>query len=192
MITTAIHPNDYTVMPWKNGLGKTTEIAQAAHPDKADGYAWRISIADIVTDGPFSRFDGYQRLIATITGAGMELAVDGTRHVIHHRDPAFSFSGDAQVDCRLLDGPIRDFNLIYDPRIVSGAVTLLASGAEEKLNAPTNATVFIHALDSVVHVNGYGLLKSGHSLRLDQVEDAIAIRCAENAGAVITTITPAA
>ena len=49
-------PNDYRSMPWKNGAGRTTEIA--VHPAGAalDAFAWRVSIADIERDGPFSRF----------------------------------------------------------------------------------------------------------------------------------------
>ena len=58
-------PGDYRLMPWKNGLGTTTEIA--IHPAEADlagqPFDWRVSMADVTTDGEFSRFPGYDRSI---------------------------------------------------------------------------------------------------------------------------------
>ena len=74
-------PADYRPMPWKNGAGRTTEIA--AHPAGAalDAFAWRVSIADVERDGPFSRFPGIDRTIVLLDGAGMRLACpDGARY----------------------------------------------------------------------------------------------------------------
>ena len=40
-------PRDFRRMPWKNGAGRTAEIA-AWSPDTGDaGFAWRVSIAEI-------------------------------------------------------------------------------------------------------------------------------------------------
>lgn len=103
---------DYPRMPWKNGGGSTEEIARDAGQD-LDGFGWRLSIADIENSGGFSVFAGYQRIITVLQGAGMTLSVDGIdSRPLLPSDP-FAFSGDSQVECTLLDGPIRDFNLIY-------------------------------------------------------------------------------
>ena len=66
-------PADFHSMPWKNGAGRTTEIA--VHPPGAalDTFAWRVSIADVERDGPFSRFPGIDRTIVLLEGAGMRL-----------------------------------------------------------------------------------------------------------------------
>src|SRR6476619_3067787 len=71
-------PNDYRSMPWKNGAGRTTEIA--VHPPGAalDAFAWRVSIADVERDGPFSRFPGIDRTIVLLGGSGMRLAEAST------------------------------------------------------------------------------------------------------------------
>ena len=37
-------------MAWKNGLGRTAEIAR--QPASGDGFDWRVSIATIAADGP--------------------------------------------------------------------------------------------------------------------------------------------
>ncbi|MCD5992276.1 HutD family protein [Pseudomonas sp. CDFA 602] len=103
---------DYPRMPWKNGGGSTEEITRDGGQD-LDGFGWRLSIADIEASGGFSVFAGYQRIITVLQGAGMTLDVDGiTSRELLPSDP-FAFSGDSTVSCTLLDGPIRDFNLIY-------------------------------------------------------------------------------
>lgn len=105
---------DYPRMPWRNGGGTTQEVAcnPGGHTASFD---WRLSLADVAQDGGFSAFGGYQRIISVLEGGGMELTVDGrTQRPLGPRE-AYAFSGDAAVSCRLLDGPIRDFNLIYAP-----------------------------------------------------------------------------
>lgn len=105
---------DHRVMPWKNGLGLTREIA-IDPPDVglADRFRWRLSIADVRGSGPFSSFPGYERTIMVIAGAGMELKVaDQPLQLLDRPYVPFEFSGDEATTCRLLGGPIRDFNLM--------------------------------------------------------------------------------
>lgn len=106
---------DYPRMPWKNGAGSTLEIARD-QGEGLDGFGWRLSIADIGESGGFSAFTGYQRIISVLEGDGMQLQVDGalSRPLLAF-DP-FAFSGDSRVECGLLGGAIRDFNLIYAPQ----------------------------------------------------------------------------
>ncbi|WP_313623827.1 HutD family protein [Achromobacter sp.] len=105
---------DYPRMPWRNGGGTTQEVACNPGGNSAS-FEWRLSLADVAQDGGFSAFDGYQRIITVLEGKGIELTVDGQRQAPLEPRAAYAFSGDAQVTCRLLDGPIRDFNLIYAP-----------------------------------------------------------------------------
>ncbi|MFV3307227.1 HutD family protein [Pseudomonas sp. NY15181] len=139
---------DYPRMPWKNGAGSTLEIARDAGAG-LDGFGWRLSIADVGADGGFSAFTGYQRIITVLEGEGMQLTVDGEKSRPLRQLDAFAFSGDSEVDCRLLGGAIRDFNLIYSPvryrarlqwlsleqpqRFFSSAATLLLFSAAQGL-----------------------------------------------------------
>ncbi len=139
---------NYPRMPWKNGGGSTEEIARDAG-EGLDGFGWRLSIADIAESGGFSSFVGYQRIITVLQGDGMELQVDGEPSRALLPFDAFMFSGESQVACRLLGGPIRDFNLIYSPqryrarlqwldgesRLYSSAQTLLVFAAGEQVRA---------------------------------------------------------
>lgn len=110
-----LHPHDYRTMPWRNGGGTTMEIA--IHPESSGfsgvPFQWRVSIADVATNGPFSLFPGYDRHIMVIAGAGMQLDA-GPRGVIVLGRPFIpvSFSGDWEITGKLTNGPIRDFNLM--------------------------------------------------------------------------------
>ena len=106
---------DYPRMPWKNGGGSTEEITRDAG-EGLEGFGWRLSIADIGESGGFSRFEGYQRIISVLQGAGMHLQVDGLSTRALRPFDAFAFKGESAVSCSLIDGPIRDFNLIYSPQ----------------------------------------------------------------------------
>lgn len=72
-----LRSDDYRVMPWKNGLGTTTEIA--VHPPDAalTDFTWRLSIADLGASGPFSSFPGYDRILVQLDGPPMILAHEG-------------------------------------------------------------------------------------------------------------------
>ncbi|MNI17152.1 hypothetical protein D3C73_705120 [compost metagenome] len=106
---------DYPRMPWKNGGGTTQEVARNPEGSSA-AFEWRLSIADVAQDGGFSAFNGYQRIITVLEGRGIQLTVDGREQTPLTPRQAYAFLGDARVDCRLLDGAIRDFNLIYAPQ----------------------------------------------------------------------------
>ena len=103
----------YRSMPWKNGGGTTTEIA--VHPEGASmaDFDWRVSMAHVGTDGPFSTFPGIERTLSVLTGAGITLAFGDGERVRLDRDSApYPFAADRPVDGRLQDGPIDDLNVM--------------------------------------------------------------------------------
>ena len=97
-------------MPWKNGGGTTTEIHASTKAGAA--FDWRASIATINADGPFSFFNGYDRHILTLQGAGMRLCSKAFASINLRPMEVFSFSGDERVEGFLRNGPVKDFNLI--------------------------------------------------------------------------------
>ena len=107
-----LKPADYVRMPWKNGRGQTTEIAVHPSGSTLADFDWRVSIADVVADAPFSAFAGVDRTLALLSGAGMRLT--GAAHATLLRAPyePYAFSGDDETTCALVDGPVRDFNLM--------------------------------------------------------------------------------
>ncbi|ENW79912.1 hypothetical protein F909_03016 [Acinetobacter sp. ANC 3929] len=105
---------DYRQMLWKNGAGYTVELARSAG-ESLDTFDWRISMADVKSAGDFSRFNGMQRILTVLEGQGIELSIDD-KHESLTTLQSVQFSGESATRCELIDGPIRDFNLIYDPK----------------------------------------------------------------------------
>jgi environmental stress-induced protein Ves len=96
---------------WKNDGGWTTEIAR--DPLDGDDFRWRVSIAEIESDGPFSSFPGVERDLLLLEGNGIELDVDGDApRRLAQRFERIHFAGEANVRCRLLAGATRDFNVM--------------------------------------------------------------------------------
>ncbi|MCV2868067.1 HutD family protein [Defluviimonas sp. WL0002] len=108
-------PDDFDTQPWKNGGGVTHEIARE---DQGGALLWRLSIAEVKTDGPFSFFPGLARVLTVIEGAGLYLETPEGRIEALPLTPV-AFSGDTAVTSRMIDGPVRDFNVIYDPAWLS-------------------------------------------------------------------------
>jgi uncharacterized protein len=135
---------EYRAMPWKNGRGATTEIY--AHPLDTPNFDWRVSIAAVSDDGPFSSFAGYERHIMLLSGNGMKLEIAGREAVVLRPHQPFSFSGDADVTARLTDGPVVDFNLIVRRDFGSGQLRL-QTGQETGEFGNDRGCLLIHAID---------------------------------------------
>ncbi|WP_173150533.1 HutD family protein [Pseudomonas sp. MS15a(2019)] len=128
-------------MAWRNGLGTTLEIARDTDGTKAD-FGWRVSMADVSQSGDFSPFPGMTRIISVLEGAGMRLNVDGLCTPALGCWETFIFSGDSQVSCKLLDGPIRDFNLIYRSDRYQGELSWLRLDGTRQLGVVATTLLF--------------------------------------------------
>jgi environmental stress-induced protein Ves len=100
-------------MPWKNGGGETTEIIASPEGAGLDDFDWRISMARVAADGPFSRFAHVDRTLCLIAGEGLALTIAGRPEVLlTQASPPFRFPGDVAVTSRLVEGPITDLNVM--------------------------------------------------------------------------------
>ncbi|MBI2719904.1 MAG: HutD family protein [Rhizobiales bacterium] len=140
-------PEDYRLMPWKNSGGTTTEILAepAPQPSEARPWLWRVSIAAVTGNGPFSRFPGYDRHIMAIGGDGFDLegGPSGTLRVEPFHP--LSFSGDWPIVSRLHKGPVRDFNLIADRAAIDSSLICERLTARRAFKAG-GATILVHVL----------------------------------------------
>ena len=127
-----IRPSEYLAMPWKNGSGVTTEIC-VSPPSGA--FDWRVSIATVNADGPFSTFPGYERHIITLSGEGMILDIEGRGKFTLEPLRPFSFSGDAKVHGSLLKGTVLDFNLMVRRDFGSGTLRVKECKAGDRLGS---------------------------------------------------------
>ena len=102
-------PADYVRQPWKNGKGETVELARA---DRDGGLLWRLSMATVAEDGPFSIFPGIERNLTVLQGAGFRLVGDGIDLPCLPLSPA-AFPGDVAVQAIQTGGAVStDFNVM--------------------------------------------------------------------------------
>jgi environmental stress-induced protein Ves len=102
-----IRAPDYKTMPWKNGGGTTTEIVVSPEGASLDDFDWRLSMAHVGTDGPFSGFPGIDRTLSVLNGAGIRLVfADGEAATIDVGSRPFGFAADRSVTGKLVAGPI--------------------------------------------------------------------------------------
>ncbi|MZD04034.1 HutD family protein [Streptomyces sp. SID5785] len=160
-----LRAHERTPSPWKNGGGITTEVL--AHPEGSgtSDFAWRISLADVADSGPFSAFEGVDRVITVVDGPGMALTVDGMEHVVDTRYAPFAFSGDATTDCRLLGGPLVDFNVMAR-RSAARAEVRIERGPTVLAPRPGTQVLAI-VLDGTAELDGDG---DGDGVRLDRLD----------------------
>lgn len=121
-----IHPRQMSPVPWANGLGTTREIATAASAprgaDQGPGFRWRISLADLTQDSPFSRLPGVDRVFTLLTPGPVHLSVHGQARRVDPRVPV-AFAGEDDVAVELGSaGPQQALNLMVDRSQARGAV----------------------------------------------------------------------
>lgn len=163
----SLGPGDYRVMPWKNGRGTTTEIA--IHPPSSDlagkPFDWRVSMADVKQDGEFSAFAGYDRSILVAEGAGMELGFDAAPAVRLAGPGAMTaFSGDWNTSCRLLDGVVRDFNVMTRRAHTRHQCDVVRGGPLEFIWEPGSETFLCYCISGTLVLKMRGL----HEWELEQ------------------------
>ncbi len=113
---------EFQRMRWRNQLGWTREITRHAHPSQA-GDAWRVSIAEIDHDSAYSEFPGRYREQVLLEGNGFVLTFpDGSESRLEPPHARIAFDGALAPQCRLIDGPVRDFNLFYDPSLLTATL----------------------------------------------------------------------
>lgn len=186
---TLISGADLVAAPWKNGGGVTREVAAFPEGAGLDAFVWRVSIADVAQTGPFSRFSGIDRTLVLLSGAGMLLdEADGAHGMKTHEltqalDMA-RFTGEAQIDARLVDGATRDFNLMVRRDAAQGEVEVWRGATQRTLSADAVLLYCAEGSVSVTPGDARALsLATGDTLRIDTPN---ALSCTvEGAGALL-------
>ena len=140
-----------------------------------DAFAWRVSVADVAQPGPFSRFEGVERALVLLEGAGMLLDEAGpaakTHALLQPLDIA-RFAGETAIDARLVDGPTRDFNLMVRRDAARGTLDVWRAPVVRDIAAQT---VLLYCAQGAfdVRVNGAEhafSLGAGDTLRIDAMQ----------------------
>ncbi len=143
-----IRARDLVRTPWKNGGGTTAEAAVFPAGAGFEDFGWRISMADVAVDGPFSAFAGIDRTLALIEGSALELEVDGITHRLDEAAPLLSFPGEAAALGRLVPGPVRDCNVMTRRGMFSHAVDVLPPGVASLALRPRDVLAAVALQDA--------------------------------------------
>jgi hypothetical protein len=98
-----LRASDRRAEPWKNGGGITRPIAVGGLTD-GGRFQWRVSMAEVAATGPFSIFEGIDRILCMMSGR-LSLCVGGNAPIIlDTQSEPFRFAGDVSAT----GGPIGD------------------------------------------------------------------------------------
>ncbi|MEU8831268.1 hypothetical protein SAMN02745898_1011411 [Streptomyces sp. 136MFCol5.1] len=156
---------DRPAVPWKNGGGVTREIAASPEGAPLDAFDWRVSLADVSADGPFSSFPGVDRTLTVVEGAGMDLMVGGEHHIVDEQYWPHDFPGDLETAGRLLGGPVVNLNVMYRRERTTAEVAVVRGTL--RLSAPQGGTVLAVALED-------GAVLDGRDIELDRYDAVVA------------------
>jgi environmental stress-induced protein Ves len=121
-------------MPWRNGRGKTLEIARA--PATGKEFAWRLSLADIAEDGDFSAYPGYSRALALVAGESLHLRFRGHGHAfLSPTRRGARFEGDWKTHCAIPQGRCTDLSLIVSRGSVAPSAVLVRAPRALRVSA---------------------------------------------------------
>jgi environmental stress-induced protein Ves len=168
--------DEHRAMPWANGLGTSYEVASDRN---ADGeWTWRVAIAPVVLDGPFSVMPGVDREMVVIEGNGMVLNVD-SESVKCEPGQVVRFFGDSVTIASLVDGPVVDLGLMTVRDSVIGSMVVIADAgdvAESDVIVAVGEAAFedkngkhyiLGSKDALLDVRGYQLvLLSGTAIAM--------------------------
>jgi len=149
---------DYRVMPWANGRGTTTELIRVERDGTLD---WRLSMAQVVEDGPFSRLPGIARNLTVIAGPGFDLVGPGLRLPARPKEPV-AFSGDLDIRAEGVTAPSVDFNVMVAGR--SAEVHLVTGPVQVTPKRGATLCVFILAAQGL---SAHDVLISDAPLRFE-------------------------
>ena len=152
--------------PWRNGIGITRTIARSL---TGAAMQWRISVADIDEDAPFSTFPGMDRAALLLRG-GLELQGAGDRPIrLDAVGEVARFAGDTALHARLRAGPSRLWNVMTLRGVWHSNVRLRDDDAEG-LGRQGPAVILVVAGRLAAHLPGQGSrleLVPGQGLVLD-------------------------
>jgi hypothetical protein len=108
-VITVRRADQHAAMPWANGRGVSYEIVR--EDDEHGQWRWRVAIAPITEDGPFSPLPGVHRELTLLEGDGLVLNVGGNM-VGCRIGEVVRFAGAAHTHAALTSGSVVDLNVM--------------------------------------------------------------------------------
>lgn len=173
--------SDLPSMAWKNGGGSTVELLTWPQGATLSDFDFRISVATVAQDGPFSVFPDIDRTLALVDGEGLTLHLAGEPAiVIDDANPYASFPGETSIHATVNHGTTMDFNVMTRRTRCShtfevshgtsyqvvprGEFTLLflAEGAAVRVGQPGAVPCVLDRFDALLLDSGKAYEVNGH------------------------------
>ncbi len=106
---------DIEEQPWKNGAGTTRQVAV--------GQGWRVSVAHVTKDGPFSVFEATWRHSIVIDGGALHLSC-ANEEVLLQSNELSSYVGDVAWDCRLQGEAATVLNIMCERDVAAADILI--------------------------------------------------------------------
>jgi environmental stress-induced protein Ves len=150
-----LRSNDYPSRPWKNGGGTTRDIIVSPAGASLDDFDWRVSLAQVDRDGPFSRFDDVDRTLVLLTGA-MTLHERDRRIDLIRGEPV-EFPGERAIEATVSGGSTLDFNVMTRRGRARHTVSREVFSTHAHLESTKGRTIIVFALESGLSIGNESL-----------------------------------
>ncbi|MES2385830.1 MAG: HutD family protein [Pseudomonadota bacterium] len=164
---------DVAPTPWRNGGGVTRELIAWPTPQDWD---WRISVAEVEKDGPFSRFEGVERWFAVLGGAGVRLTLDGRTHELTAQSAPIRFDGAQDCTCELIAGLTEDFNLMLKHGHTRARLLRVLGALDVEVEPGTRVAVYAWDEPVQVQVDRQFVTVPPHTLAWRALADGASVR----------------
>jgi environmental stress-induced protein Ves len=169
-VTVLLRAAERAPTPWSNGFGSTTEVARSSF----DPFAWRISIATIDHDVPFSSLPGLDRILMPFAEGGMRLLVNGAIVHLAQFEP-FTFAGEDIASAIDVNAESLDLNVMIRRCDAIGSLRrsdVHAAMVVQPPRGPEDAVVIV-VLSGLLSAEGRGLLRHDGVLLTGQAVELV-------------------
>jgi environmental stress-induced protein Ves len=163
---------NYQRKPWKNGGGESRQVLIYPPNSDLDNFGYRITIANVASDGPFSRFEGVDRSLLLLSGDGISLHFKDniTPIFLNPASKLLQIAGEDEIDCGLIGSEVIDFNVMTRRNFYHHLVTDLIVTDTHDFICTTTIAVILLATDANLQV-----INSNHQYQL-RMFDAVLLQ----------------
>jgi uncharacterized protein len=175
---------DYLARPWKNGGGTTRDIVVSPPGASLDDFDWRLSLAQVDRDGPFSRFEDVDRTLVLLDGA-MTLQDRNGRIELARNEPV-TFEGERAIEATLAGGSTLDFNVMTRRGRARHAVRRQLFSGNTQIEANAGTTIILFALERGLSVARDSL--DTHDVAIITAQRVLVAAAADAVAALVVTL----
>ena len=166
-----IRSADYPTRPWKNAGGTTCDIVIEPPGASLEEFDWRVSLAQVDRDGPFSRFDNVDRTLVLLSGA-MTLHEPQRRTELARGEPV-SFAGERDITATVSGGSTLDLNVMTRRGRVRHGVSKVLLNTRHQLTIARRTTRILFVLDGALIIDGDRI--DPHDTAVVSAQDALVV-----------------